>query len=85
MFILGILIIVGLFIFRSLYRLTTQDGRIDNKLRMRHYITISAGVLGGLLTIFSLLRIVPAGSAGVQVLFGKVLTKAVLSEGFEYC
>lgn len=81
MFILGLLLIVGLFVFRSLYRVTTEDRRIDDKMRIRRYVSLVAGVIGGLLIFFSLLRIVPPGNVGVQILFGRVLTRATLSEG----
>ncbi|MCX7995950.1 MAG: prohibitin family protein [candidate division WOR-3 bacterium] len=81
MFILGLLLIIALFVFRSLYKITTEDRRIDDKLRIREYVSWGLGVVGGLLMFFSLLRIVPPGSVGVQVLFGKVLTRATLHEG----
>uniref|UniRef100_A0A7C6EI39 Prohibitin family protein n=1 Tax=candidate division WOR-3 bacterium TaxID=2052148 RepID=A0A7C6EI39_UNCW3 len=81
MFIIGLLIIVGLFFFRSIYKVTQDDRRVDEKLRVRNYITWGAGIIGGLLVFFSLLRVVPPGAVGVQVLFGRVLTKATLSEG----
>ncbi|MEO0106551.1 MAG: prohibitin family protein [candidate division WOR-3 bacterium] len=81
MFILGLMLIIGLFVFRSLYKVKGEDRRIDNILRVRNYVTYGAGIIGGLLIFFSLLRIVPPGSVGVQILFGRVLTKATLSEG----
>ncbi|MEO0123596.1 MAG: prohibitin family protein [candidate division WOR-3 bacterium] len=81
MFILGLMLIIGLFVFRSLYKVKGEDRRIDNILKIRNYVTWGAGIIGGLLIFFSLLRIVPPGSVGVQILFGRVLTKATLSEG----
>ncbi len=81
MFILGILIIIGLFIFRSGYKVKPQDVRIEDKLRIRYFVTLGGGILGAILIIASLIRIVPPGSVGVQVLFGKVLINATLSEG----
>ena len=81
MFIFGILIIIVMFIFRSAYKVKPEDMRIEDKLKVRTFVTLGASVLGGIMIIGSLLRIVPAGSVGVQVLFGKVLTKSTLSEG----
>lgn len=81
MFILGILIIIGIFVFRASYKVKPEDFRIEDKLKVRYFITLGGGVLAGILIIASLLRIVPPGSVGVQVLFGRVLTKATLSEG----
>ncbi len=81
MFILGILLIIGLFVFRKMYRVSAEDRRIDDKMRVRNYVTYAAGFIGIVLIVFSLLRIVPPGSVGVQILFGRVLTKATLSEG----
>ncbi|MEO0227699.1 MAG: prohibitin family protein [candidate division WOR-3 bacterium] len=81
MFILGLLLIIGLFVFRALYQVTHEDRRIDEKLRIRRYVSYGAGIIGALLIFFSLLRIVPPGSVGVQILFGRVLTKATLYEG----
>lgn len=81
MFILGILIIVVMFIFRSAYKVKPEDMRIEDKLKVRTFVTLGASVLGGIMILASLLRIVPAGSVGVQVLFGKVLVKSTLSEG----
>jgi regulator of protease activity HflC (stomatin/prohibitin superfamily) len=81
MFIIGILIIIGLFVFRNIYKLRPDDLRIQDKLRTRMYVTLGAAVLAAFLIIASVLRIVPPGSVGVQVLFGRVLTKATLSEG----
>ncbi|NOR18346.1 prohibitin family protein, partial [candidate division WOR-3 bacterium] len=49
--------------------------------KVRTFVTLGASVLGGIMILASLLRIVPAGSVGVQVLFGKVLVKSTLSEG----
>jgi regulator of protease activity HflC (stomatin/prohibitin superfamily) len=81
MFILGILIIVGLFVFRNVYKVKPDDMRIQDKLRTRMYTTLGASVLAAFLIIASVLRIVPPGSVGVQVLFGRVLTGSTLSEG----
>lgn len=81
MFIFGILIIIVMFIFRSAYKVKPEDMRIEDKLKVRTFVTLGASVLGGIMILGSLLRIVPAGSVGVQVLFGKVLTKSTLSEG----
>lgn len=81
MFIFGILIIVVMFIFRSAYKVKPEDMRIEDKLKVRTFVTLGASVLGGIMILASLLRIVPAGSVGVQVLFGKVLVKSTLSEG----
>jgi regulator of protease activity HflC (stomatin/prohibitin superfamily) len=81
MFILGILIIIGLFVFRSAYKVRPEDVRIYDKLRTRYYVTAGGIVLAIILILASLIRIVPPGSVGVQVLFGRVLTKATLSEG----
>ena len=81
MFIVGILIIIGLFIFRAGYKVRPEDVRIEDKLRVRYFATVGGVVLAALLIIASLIRIVPPGSVGVQVLFGRVLTKATLSEG----
>jgi regulator of protease activity HflC (stomatin/prohibitin superfamily) len=81
MFILGLLIIVALFVFRATYKVRPDDMRIQDKLRTRNFATLGAAVLAVVLIIASVLRIVPPGSVGVQVLFGRVLTKATLSEG----
>jgi len=81
MFILGILTIVALFIFRATYKVKPDDLRIQDKLRTRGYATIGAAAVAAFLIIASILRIVPPGSVGVQVLFGRVLTNATLSEG----
>ena len=81
MFIFGILIIIVMFIFRSAYKVKPEDMRIEDKLKVRTFVTLGASVLGGIMILASLLRIVPAGSVGVQVLFGKVLVKSTLSEG----
>jgi len=70
-----------MFIFRSAYKVKPEDMRIEDKLKVRTFVTLGASVLGGIMIIGSLLRIVPAGSVGVQVLFGKVLVKSTLSEG----
>ena len=81
MFIIGILIIIGLFIFRSVYKVRPEDVRIYDKLKARYYVTLGCIALAVILILASLIRIVPPGSVGVQVLFGKVLTKSTLSEG----
>jgi regulator of protease activity HflC (stomatin/prohibitin superfamily) len=81
MFIIGILIIIALFIFRATYKVRPDDVRIQDKLRTRGYGTLGAAVVAALLIIASIIRIVPPGTVGVQVLFGRVLTKATLSEG----
>ncbi len=81
MFILGILIIIGLFIFRAAYKVRPEDRRIEDKLKVRSFVTFGGSVLAAILVIASLIRIVPPGSVGVQVLFGKVLVNATLSEG----
>ncbi len=81
MFILGLLILIALFIFRATYKISPEDHRIQDKLKIRTLGTIGAGALAAIMIIGSLLRIVPAGNVGVQVLFGRVLTNATLSEG----
>jgi regulator of protease activity HflC (stomatin/prohibitin superfamily) len=81
MFVIGILIIIGLFVFRTVYKVKPDDLRIQDKLRTRMYVTLGASALAALLVIASVLRIVPPGTVGVQVLFGRVLTKSTLSEG----
>lgn len=81
MFILGILLIVALFVFRNVYKVKPDDMRIQDKLKTRMYVTFGASALAAILIIASVLRIVPPGSVGVQVLFGRVLTRSTLSEG----
>jgi len=81
MFVIGILIIIGLFVFRNVYKVRPDDHRIQDKLRTRMYVTMGASALAALLVIGSVLRIVPPGTVGVQVLFGRVLTTSTLSEG----
>ncbi|UCC12957.1 MAG: prohibitin family protein [candidate division WOR-3 bacterium] len=81
MFILGLLILIALFIFRATYKISPEDLRIQDKLKIRTFTTLGAAALAAIMIIGSLLRIVPAGNVGVQVLFGKVLTNATLSEG----
>ncbi len=81
MFIIGILIIVGLLIFRATYKVKPDDLRIQDKLRIRGYATLGAPALAAILIIASIIRIVPPGRVGVQILFGRVLTKATLNEG----
>jgi regulator of protease activity HflC (stomatin/prohibitin superfamily) len=81
MFILGILIIAIMFVFRNVYKVKPDDLRIQDKLRTRMYVTFGASAVAAILIIASILRIVPPGSVGVQVLFGRVLTRSTLSEG----
>ena len=81
MFILGLLILVALFIFRATYKISPEDRRIQDKLKIRTFGTLGAVALAAIMIIGSLLRIVPPGSVGVQVLFGRVLTNATLNEG----
>ncbi|MBE0432467.1 prohibitin family protein [candidate division WOR-3 bacterium] len=81
MFIIGILIIIGLFVFRNVYKVRPDDVRIQDKLKTRTYGTLAAAAIAAFLIIGSVLRIVPPGSVGVQVLFGRVLTGSTLSEG----
>jgi regulator of protease activity HflC (stomatin/prohibitin superfamily) len=81
MFILGILIVVAMFIFRATYKVHPEDRRIQDKLKARLFVTIGGAVLGGFLILASLLRIVPPGSVGVQILFGKVMVNSTLNEG----
>lgn len=84
MFVLGIIIIVGVIIFRSTYKIQPEDQRIGDKLKARLYGTIGGIAVGGFLILASLLRVVPAGSVGVQVLFGRVMTNSTLSEGLNF-
>jgi regulator of protease activity HflC (stomatin/prohibitin superfamily) len=81
MFIIGLLIIIGVIIFRATYKVQPEDHRIADKLKGRLYGTIGGIALGGFLVLASLLRIVPPGSVAVQVLFGRVLVHSSLSEG----
>jgi regulator of protease activity HflC (stomatin/prohibitin superfamily) len=81
MFILGLLIIAALFIFRATYKISPEDRRIQDKLKIRTFGTLGASALAAVMIIGSLLRIVPAGNVGVQVLFGRVLINATLNEG----
>ena len=81
MFILGILIIVAIFLFRATYKVRPDDMRIQEKLRTKAYATLGAAVVAAVLIIASIIRIVPPGSVGVQILFGRVLTGSTLSEG----
>ncbi len=81
MFILGLLLIVALFVFRATYKVRPEDLRMQDKLRVRSLGTFGGAVLAIVLIIASLIRIVPPGSVGVQILFGKVLTQSTLSEG----
>lgn len=81
MFILGILLIVALFVFRNVYKVKPDDLRIQDKLKTKMYVTFGASALAAILIIASVLRIVPPGSVGVQVLFGRVLTGSTISEG----
>lgn len=81
MFIIGILIIIGLFVFRNVYKVRPDDTRIQDKLKTRTYGTLAAAAVAAFLIIGSVLRIVPPGSVGVQILFGRVLTGSTLAEG----
>ncbi len=81
MFILGILLIIALVLFRIYYKIKPEDRRIDDKLRIRTFASIGMAVVGGFMVVGSLLRVVPPGNVGVQILFGKVLTGSTLSEG----
>lgn len=81
MFILGIILIAALLLFRRMIRVAPDDRQFQDKLKLRTMVTVGASVVAAFLIIFSLLRIVPPGSVGVQVLFGKVLTGSTLSEG----
>ena len=81
MFILGILIIIALVLFRMYYKVKVEDRRIDEKIKVRTFASVGMGVVGGFLIIASLLRIIPPGNVGVQILFGKVMTKSTLGEG----
>ena len=71
MFVLGLLIIIALFIFRATYKISPEDRRIQDKLKVRTFGTLGAAALAAIMIIGSLLRIVPPGSVGVQVLFGR--------------
>jgi len=62
MFILGILIIIALFVFRASYKVQPEDRRIEDKLKVRRFATVGGIVVGGFLILASLLRIVPPGS-----------------------
>ncbi len=81
MFILGLLIVIAIFAFRATYKVKPEDIRIADKLRVRSLVTAGGAILAVILIIASLIRIVPPGSVGVQVLFGRVLTRSTLSEG----
>jgi regulator of protease activity HflC (stomatin/prohibitin superfamily) len=81
MFIFGILILAAMFVFRAMYKVQPEDRRIEDKLKIRRFGTIGAIVLAAFLILASLLRVVPPGSVGVQILFGRVLTNATLNEG----
>ncbi len=81
MFLLGLLILVALFLFRASYKIKADDYRFQDKLTVRRFVLYGGGILAGILIFFSLIRIVPPGSVGVQILFGRVLTKSTLSEG----
>lgn len=81
MFIIGILIIIGVVVFRASYKVQPEDHRIADKIKARLYGTIGGIALGGFLVLASLLRVVPAGSVAVQVFFGRVLVNSTLSEG----
>ena len=81
MFIFGIIILIAALIFRNAFKINPEDRRFQDKLRARQIGSIGAFILAGILIIASLLRIVPPGSVGVQILFGRVLTGSTLSEG----
>lgn len=81
MFIFGIIIIVAVFIFRGSFKVIPEDRHFQDKLKVRQFATFGGFALAAILVIGSLIRIVPAGNVGVQVLFGKVLTGSTLSEG----
>ena len=81
MFIFGIIIIVAVLIFRGSFKVIPEDRHFQDKLKVRQFATFGGFALAAILVIASLIRIVPAGNVGVQVLFGKVLTGSTLSEG----
>ncbi len=81
MFILGILIIVFLIVFRATYKVRPEDLRLQDKLKIRSYVSMGGTALAVILIITSLLRIVPPGSVGIQILFGRVLTGSTMREG----
>lgn len=64
-----------------MYKVRPEDVKIYDKLKTRYYVTAGGIALAVILILASLIRIVPPGSVGVQVLFGRVLTKSTLSEG----
>jgi regulator of protease activity HflC (stomatin/prohibitin superfamily) len=81
MFIFGIIVLIAALIFRTSFRVRPEDRRFQDKLKVRQLGSIAGFILAGIFIAASLLRIVPPGSVGVQILFGKVLTNATLSEG----
>ncbi|MGB3478470.1 MAG: prohibitin family protein [bacterium] len=81
MFIFGIIIIVAVLIFRGSFKIKPEDRRFQDKLKARQFASFGGFALAAILIIASLIRIVPAGNIGVQVLFGKVLIGSTLSEG----
>jgi len=81
MFIFGIIILIAVFIFRGSFKVKPEDRRFQDKLKARQFATFGGFALAAILILASLIRIVPAGNVGVQVLFGKVLTGSTLSEG----
>jgi len=81
MFIFGIIILIAVFIFRGSFKVKPEDRRFQDKLKARQFASFGGFALAAILIIASLIRIVPAGNVGVQVLFGKVLTGSTLSEG----
>jgi regulator of protease activity HflC (stomatin/prohibitin superfamily) len=81
MFIFGIIIIIAVLIFRAGFKVKPEDRRIEEKLKARKFGTYGGFAVAAILILASLLRIVPPGAVGVQVLFGKVLTGSTLSEG----
>ena len=81
MFIFGIIILIAVFIFRGSFKVKPEDRHFQDKLKARQFGTFGGFALAAILILASLIRIVPAGNVGVQVLFGKVLTGSTLSEG----
>lgn len=81
MFIFGIIILIAVFIFRGSFKVKPEDRHFQDKLKARQFASFGGFALAAILIIASLIRIVPAGNIGVQILFGKVLTGSTLSEG----
>ncbi|RKX68723.1 prohibitin family protein [candidate division WOR-3 bacterium] len=85
-FIIGIVIaIVTFLIQRSItYDVDTEHFRIVQEKRGIKTATRFIGFgVAAVIIILSLIRVVPAGHVGVQVLWGKVLMDATLSEGLQ--